>query len=124
MRRLVLVAALALSLSGCAGLGNLGSIPTAPAEVAQHTTADEQARLRCEQAYKLSRSIGEIGVDAGLIKGQLATKAADLDRKLYAGLQTCRTAYRAFNSTGLIAAADELDKLAGQVEALVKGRQN
>ncbi len=118
--RLILGIAAALALSACS-FGGLPTPPTSPGQVAQHTTADEQARLRCEQGYKLSRTIGELGVDAGLVRGQLATRAADLDRKLFDGLQICRTAYRAFNSTGLIQAADQMDTLAGQVTALFKG---
>jgi hypothetical protein len=126
MRRIFIVAALALGLNGCTAAGpDLGDLlPSAPVDLAQHTPADEQARLRCEQSYKLSRSIGEIAVDAGLVRGQLATQLAGLDNSLYNGLQACRTAYRAFNSTSLISAADELDRLAGQIAALIRGRQN
>ena len=83
--RFVLGIAAALALSACSTIGGLPTPPTSPGEVAQHTTADEQARLRCEQGYKLSRTIGELGVDAGLVRGQLATRAASLDNQLYQG---------------------------------------
>lgn len=118
MKRILLAACLAL---GACTPGSIVSIPTAPSDVAKHTTADEQARLRCEQGYKLSRTLGELGVDAGLIKGQAATRAAAIDNKLFGALLACRAAYDAFNSASLIAAADEIDGLADQVQAIIKG---
>lgn len=104
-------------MTGCANI----PVPASPSSIATHTVADEQALLRCEQGYKLSRTVGELGVDAGLIRGSATQTAAALDGKLYATLQTCRTAYRAFNSTDLISATNEIARLGDQVQALVKG---
>lgn len=121
MRKLLLAASLALApLAGCATT----EIPTVPAEVAQHTAADEQGRLRCEQTYKLSRTLGELAVDVpNLVRGQTAVTLASLDNRLFAALGVCRAAYRAFNSTGITQAANEIDSLSDQVRTVL-GRAN
>lgn len=118
MKRLLILAPVALALASCNGMTD---IPTAPGQIAQHTAADEQAMLRAEQAYKLSRTIGELGVDAGLIRGETATRLAALDQRLYQALLAARTAYRGFNSSDLLAAANEVSSLADQIQAIVQG---
>lgn len=123
MRKIILAACLALSTAGCLGTGTTG-IPTSPAAVAGHTQADEVAMRTAEQAYKLSRTIGELAVDAGLVKGATATKLKNLDNQLYSYLMVARQAYASFNSTDLLSAADNVSRLAGQVRTLVKGDGN
>lgn len=121
IRKLTFLAALALAvpLAACdpGSIGSAGSVPT-PASVAQHTTADEQAMLRAEQAYKLARTLSGLAVDTGLAKGGNLVRLQTLDNRLYAALTTARAAYRAFNSDSLLAAANNVADLAEQVRAL------
>lgn len=118
MKLRLLLFAPALALASCNGMG---TVPTSPGQVAQHTTADKQAMLRAEQAYKLARTIGELGVDAGVIRGETATRIAAIDQRLYQALQAARTAYRGFNSTDLLTAANEVSSLADQIQTIVQG---
>lgn len=113
--------AMFFALAACPGPVGPPASPGDRPPIAQRTTADEQARLRCEQGYALSRTLGEVAVDAGVVHGPLAVRLADLDNKLFAGLGICRTAYAAFNSSGLLVAADNVASLADQVQTLVKG---
>jgi hypothetical protein len=69
-----------------------------PATVADKTVLDEQGILACELAYKAARIAVETGVDAGLIKGQAATRFASLDNRAYAALGVARAAYRTGNA--------------------------
>ncbi|AYJ87681.1 hypothetical protein D3Y57_19305 [Sphingomonas paeninsulae] len=117
MKRMILP--LLLALSACTPPVPISAI--APAQIASHTTADDIAIRSAEQAYKLSRTIIELGVDSGLLKGANATKAANIDNQAYAALTAARTAYAAFNSPGLLSAASQLSIFADQVQALVKG---
>lgn len=94
-----------------------------PGQVAQHTVADEQMMLRAEQAYKLARTIGEIAVDAGLLRGENAARAAELDNQMFAALGVARSAYAAFNSEDLAQAVQRVTALADQVETLVHPQQ-
>lgn len=94
MKRILIAAALALSLPGCAGLAAL----TSPATVANQTVLDEQGAIGVELAYKASRTAMEVAVDAGLLKGERAAKAAALDNQAFAAVTTVRAAYRAGNA--------------------------
>jgi hypothetical protein len=117
MKRLLLIPALALSLGGCA---TLQRAVTAPTTIAAHTAADEEALKRCETTYKLTRTLMEIGVDSGLVKGAIAPRVAKYDTELYGALLVCRTTYRLFNSAALIQAADDVDKKAALLGPAMK----
>lgn len=118
MRKLAIaLAACTLSLNGCAALQGLAAPATT---VAAHTAADEEALKRCETTYKLARTLMEIGVDSGLIRGGVAVTVAGLDNKLYGVLVTCRTAYRLFGSAELSRAADDMDKQAEDLGPAMK----
>jgi chemotaxis regulatin CheY-phosphate phosphatase CheZ len=117
----LLIPVLALSLSGCAGLGGLMSAPPAPSAIAGHTVADEQVMKSAELLYKTWRTAAELGVDAGVIKGDRAAKIADLDNRFYAVLKTARAAYRAFNSTDLLRAIESLNEVADEAQSITKG---
>jgi hypothetical protein len=124
MIRKFMILAACLAVAACGdpvGIGSAGTTIPTPASVAQHTTADEQAMLRAEQAYRLTRTIGEGLVDTKFAKGGNLVKLRDLDNRLYAALTTARSAYRAFNSSSLLAAVDNVSKLADQVNALAGG---
>lgn len=105
--RLILIAA-CLALAGCAaplttGAGIAASTADAvgvapPAALADQTTLDEQGMLAAELAYKAARIAVETGVDAGLIKGETASRIAALDSTAYAALGAARSAYRAGNA--------------------------
>lgn len=129
MKRLLLIAGgilPALMLGACTqpgGVGSAGTIPAngTPSTIATRTAADEQAMLRAEKAYKLSRTIGELLVDTGAAKGVNLVRLQQLDTSLYAALTTARAAYRAFNSRSLLEAVGNVDRLASEIDALAGG---
>jgi hypothetical protein len=98
-----LAIALALGLTGCATT----TVPVAPVEVADRVGLDEQGALSAELAYKAARTAVELGVDAGVIRGERATQIAALDRKAYSALTAVRAAYRAGNAASYSAALTE-----------------
>lgn len=106
MKRLIFAACAALALSGC-GLTGLGSVPAAPVEAADQTVLDEQAALSIELAYKAARLAIETAVDAGAIRGEQATRFAELDNRAYAAVLAARRAYRAGNAVSYGAAVAE-----------------
>lgn len=106
MKRLYFAMFASLALSAC-NLGSLASTGAAvadaagapaPATVADKTVLDEQAALGIELAYKAARLAGETAVDAGLLKGAAASKAAALDNKAFLAVATVRQAYRTGNA--------------------------
>lgn len=108
MKRLILLA-LSLSLAACTGgaINSAGSVAATtadaigvapPSEHADKTVLDEQGMLAAELAYKAARVAVEIGVDAGLIRGETATRVAAIDDQAYAALGVARSAYRAGNA--------------------------
>lgn len=104
MNRLYLALAAPLALSGCATVGNL---PEAPVEVADSTVLDEQSMLAIEVAYKAAGLAIEAAVDAGIIRGEAATRVASLDRGAYEAVLAVRAAYRAGNATSYANALTE-----------------
>ena len=92
-----------------------------PSVYADKTVIDEQVGVSTELAYKASRLLTETAVDAGLLKGANATKAAALDNKAFAALVAMRTAYGAGNATDYITAAAQAQNAVAQIIAVVKG---
>lgn len=113
MKRIAILAALALA--GCTP-GGLTSVPASPAEVADTAVLDEQGALAAELAYKAARVAVETGVDAGVIRGVSATRFAELDRKAYVALEKVRTAYRIGNADSY---ASALTEARGAITALL-----
>lgn len=112
----IFVAALALTLSACAGL-QIPQLPSAPVAVADETVLDEQAALSIELAYKAARLAMETAVDAGAIRGANATRIAELDNEAYAAVLAARRAYRAGNATSYGAAlAEARAAISGMIE--------
>ena len=89
------------------GLAGFGSVPPAPVAVADRTMIDEQGLLGLELAYKAARMVAETGVDAGLIRGDVALKVAQLDNAAFRALGVARGAYRAGNADSYAAALSE-----------------
>ena len=94
MRKLLLIFAAPLALTACA---TLPSVPP-PAQVANATLLDEQGALGVELAYKAFRTALEVAVDAGVLRGAAASKAADLDSRAYLATLAARGAYKAGNA--------------------------
>lgn len=108
MIKLLLAPLLALCLAACGGLvAATTGLPSSPQAAADRTVLDEQAALSVELAYKAARTTLEVAVDAGLLKGARASQAAAADNKAYAAVQAVRTAYRAGNAPGYLAAVKE-----------------
>lgn len=114
-----LAAALALSLTGCAGLGAM--MTGGPATAANQTVLDEQGAIGVELAYKAARTALEIAVDSGLLKGDRAAKAAALDNQAFAAVTGVRAAYRAGNASNYGAAMGEARAAVTAMLAVVKG---
>jgi hypothetical protein len=94
MKKFLLLCALSVRSAACSVCG-FSTIPTSPSSIANTTKLDEQAALTAQLAYKSWRIAVETGVNAGLIKGQLATHVAQLDNQLYSALQAVDAAYSA-----------------------------
>ena len=104
MKRLIQMAAAALSLSACA---TFPSVPAAPVEVANRTTLDETGDRGVQLAYKAARIAMETLVDAGKIKGANALRVDALNTKAFQLSQAVHKAYLAGNSTSYTAAKDQ-----------------
>lgn len=93
----------------------------APAEYAGRTAADEQAAVAVENGYKAFRLALELGVDAGVIKGERAVKAAAADRQAYNAVLIFRSAYKTANAADLLAAGRSANIAIAQAIATVRG---
>lgn len=113
-----LMACAAPAMSGCAALG---APPGSPSELADKTVLDEKGLLGVELAYSAARTLAEIGVDAGIIKGATATRVASLDNQAYGKLELARTAYSLGNATTYAIALEDARTLIGSLLATVKG---
>lgn len=122
-RLIILTAALALASCGPGEIMSTGAIPVPPPPItiANRTILDEQIGKGAEILYKATRTAMELAVDAGILKGKTAEKAATLDMSLYEALRAVRTAYRAGNATGYADAAEEVKILAGQLTDIIAG---
>lgn len=106
MRKILLACALALTpLSACA------TLPTSPAVVANTTTLDEQGAIAVGLGYKIFRIAVETGINAGIIKGSLATKVAALDNQLFTAVTAVDAAYQAGNAASLATALAKANRL-------------
>jgi hypothetical protein len=92
-----------------------------PSVYAQRTAVDEQVAVGVELGYKAFRTAMELGVDAGLIKGQRATLVAAADQRAYAAVLVFRQAYKTANSADLLAASRSAHIAIEQALAAVKG---
>lgn len=121
MKRIILAAALALSLPGCAGNIGIPSIPAAPVEVADKTKLDENGARGAEFSYRAFRTALELAVDYGVLKGPAAAKAAKLDNDAYSLVLAARAAYRAGNARNYKEAVDAALAAVGAATKAVKG---
>lgn len=118
MKRLMLLAAaFALTPLTACDFGSTAS----PASVANTTILDEQVAVSIELAYKAARTALETGVDAGLIKGELATKVALADNKAFAATQAVQQAYKAGNASNYASAAIQAQAAIRDLLAAIKG---
>lgn len=108
-----------LALSGCA-------TPTAPAT---QSVVDEKVAIGVNAAYKAFRISVETGVNAGLIKGPLAGRLADIDNRAYQAVLLVDAAYRAAqisptadNLAAYYAAAREAYSIIGSGQSLVDAK--
>jgi hypothetical protein len=79
----------------------------APATVADGTKLDEGAAIMAEVAYKGWRIAVEAGIDAGWVKGSLATRLAAYDNAAYSATLAVQAAYRSGNAASYAAAVKE-----------------
>ena len=121
MRKTFSIGLVALALAACATTPVAVPHIPAPYEFAGRTAADEQAAVAVENGYKAFRLALELGVDAGVIKGERAVKAAAADRQAYNALLIFREAYKTANATDLLAAGRSANIAIAQAIAAVKG---
>lgn len=106
MRKLLMAVALAVApLTACQ------TVPTSPAEIAADAIIDEQTVIGAQLTYKSWRLGLEAAVQAGLVKGDAARRARELDLKFYTALQATERAYEARNATSFAAAITEFHKI-------------
>ena len=103
MRKLFVLLA-PLALAACNGFVGLPPLPANPAEVADRTVLDERAAIAVESAYRAAGLALEAAVDAGVLVGPDAAKAAELERRAYRAVQAVRAAYDTGNATDYAAA--------------------
>lgn len=96
MRSILLLSAACLTLTLPACVGTV--LPASPSAVCDRTTMDESGGQLVELGYRLFRTAGEIGVDAGKIKGPVATRVAKADNRIFAATQAVQSAYAACNA--------------------------
>ncbi len=93
------------ALSGCAGMLNgIGGVPPSPAAVADRTVLDEQAALSVELAYQASSVVIRAAASVGALRGESASRVAEIDRKAYRAVLAARAAYDAGNAVNYGAA--------------------
>lgn len=133
MKKLILAALASLALSACTAMGvastavsaaataaDLASVP-APVTYCDKTKMDERTGIAVELAYQAWRTALELGVDVGMVKGQLAVRLAALDNQAYNATLTVQAAYRTCNAASYRAAADQATATIKQALALLKG---
>lgn len=117
--RLFLTAAALAMIGGCAL--PIGKAPTSPSELSERTALDERAALGVELAYSAARTAVELGVDAGLIRGDLARRVSDADHRAYQAVLAARAAYDAGNAQSYEAALVRARAAVSEVVTLIKG---
>lgn len=101
-------------LSACAAMSAIptavGALPTiigGPVTISDRSTIDETAGRAIELAYKAARTVAEVAVDAGILKGERAAQVQVLNRRAYNAVLAARAAYRAGNESSWIRASGE-----------------
>ena len=102
-----LIAAAAMSLSGCATLATAVGPPDnlLPGVAADKTVLDEQVAISVELAYQAAVLTVSTATKAGLVKGALAEKLLDADRAAYQAVLAVRAAYDTGNARSYSEAA-------------------
>ena len=122
MKKLFLLApVLALSI-GCepvtSAVAQGAGLPPSPQAVADRGQVDETLLTSAELGYKAARIAVEIMVDANQCIGACATRFRELNRRAHAALGIARTAYRAANASGYLAALAEVRSLSNDILTL------
>ena len=120
MKKLLLLAGVALAISGC-HYSDAGTNLT-PAHYADQTKVDEQGAVTAELAYKSWRLAVETGVDSGFIKGKTATQVAALDNKLYSALKAVEAAYAAGNASDIATSAASFNAILASGYSAIGGK--
>lgn len=107
----------ALCLSACA------TVPSSPSQICDRTGWDEAGGQVIELGYKLFRTAGEFGVDAGKIKGTTATRVKAVDNQLYAATEAVQYAYATCNAAGYAQALENAKQALAAGDAALKGEQ-
>lgn len=132
--RSLIIAAAALCLGACATTGGQTGYPIndpsgthpsstgsatvgSPADIAAKTIVDEKLAIGAEESYKTFRLAVELGVQAGVVHGQLATKMRETDSQLFSALGLIRNAYSIGNATDFQSAVSAFNA------ALINGNQ-
>lgn len=95
MRAILLLLLAPLALSACS---TVPAVPPSPGSVADTTVLDERAAIAVESAYQAAGLALEVAVDAGLLRGENAARAAELEQRAYDAVQAVRAAYDAGNA--------------------------
>lgn len=123
MRKMMVAAIAALSLSACAANGGISGIPAAPAPL-EKTTVDEKALLFAAAGAELALT----AVDQAVLLGKLpfgspiALRAKGLIEDIQAALNAAAAARKALSTTEYLAAIAEGEKAMAELNSLLKGK--
>lgn len=123
MKKLLIIAACALSLAGCATTGGtgVGGIPASPSEVANKTTLDEKGGIAADTAYYAANRLAALAIRTGIVTDKATiAQIGKIDLAAKAAVQKVRDAYDAGNATSYAAALAEADRLTKSLIALAK----
>ena len=113
MRRylIAVLAPLLLALPGCTMTGLLDDVPTAPVELADRTSVDEQVGLTVTLAYTAASKVAALSIETGVITDRATIrKIGALDRTAFAAVEAVEAAYRTGNAESYAAALRDARK--------------
>lgn len=115
-----IVSGLSLALAACNV--PIASIPTSPVEVANSTTIDDSAAIAVESLNKAWLTLIDVGINAGVIKGDTATKVLAIDDRITQAITAARLAYAAGNAETFTEALRKLRAAVDEGSALIRGK--
>lgn len=133
LRCCVAVACLAMlsAVAGCAHSQTVAPIApplasstpatSGPAAIADRTLLDEKAMAGVELAYRSMRVALEAAVDTGLIRGDRARLAAQMERRAFSAVEALHAAYDAGNAETYLQSVNHAFDAIEAVRDVIKG---
>jgi len=122
MKRMFLIAALAVSAIAAAGCSGCAVTPRDPTNLTQ-TVVDEKALFAVEAGYAGIGAAAEAAVDNGLLKGSLAGQVNVYQKAAYQALLAARAAYKVGDAATYQAKIGAAQTFIAQAWALIPGKK-